>query len=35
MNVVHLDIDIHDIKNKEGWACLTPEERSGFGEHLE
>lgn len=35
MNVVHEDIDIYDIRGKETWACLTPEERGNFHTTLE
>jgi exonuclease III len=35
MNVVHGDIDIYDIRNKETQGCCTPEERSNFGDHLD
>lgn len=35
LNVIHEDIDIHNIKGKEKCACCTPEERGNFSETLE
>mmetsp|Transcript_8292 Transcript_8292/g.8168 ORF Transcript_8292/g.8168 Transcript_8292/m.8168 type:complete len:84 (+) Transcript_8292:486-737(+) len=35
LNVIHEDIDIYDIRGKETWACLTPEERGNFHTTLE
>lgn len=34
MNVVHLDIDIYDIRGKETQGCCTPEERGNFNTTL-
>lgn len=34
LNVVHLDIDIYDIRGKETYACCTPQERSAFSRTL-
>ena len=33
-NVVHEDIDIYDIRGKEGYGCCTPEERGSFRKTL-
>lgn len=35
MNVIHQDLDIYNIKGKDTWWCLTPQERRNFSQNLE
>lgn len=35
MNVIHKDNDIYNIKGKDTWCCLNPQEHHNFSLHLQ